>query len=88
MPEEYGPSTNGARIAQRYDEWFSVPGDAEPEHGSVTMYPVKLRFAYPPELDLMARLAGLRLRQRFAGWRSEPFSASSGQHISMYERAP
>jgi SAM-dependent methyltransferase len=58
------------------------------EHGSVTMYPVRLRFAFPAELDLMATLAGLRLRQRFAGWRGEPFNASSGQHVSVYERAP
>jgi hypothetical protein len=58
------------------------------QEGSVKLYPVKLRFAYPPELDLMARLAGLRLRERWADWKRAPFAASSGQHVSMYERAP
>jgi SAM-dependent methyltransferase len=55
--------------------------------GRVTMYPVKLRFAYPPELDLMARLARLRLRERWAGWNREPFGPASGQHVSVYEPA-
>jgi hypothetical protein len=56
------------------------------EDGRVTQYPVKLRFAYAPELDLMARLAGMRLRERWAGWKGEPFGRSSGQHISVWEK--
>jgi SAM-dependent methyltransferase len=52
----------------------------------VKMYPVRLRYAWPSELDLMARLAGLRLRERWGDWRREPFTASSGKHISVYER--
>ena len=51
----------------------------------VEMYPVRLRYAWPSELDLMARLAGLRLRERWGGWRREPFEASSIKHISVYE---
>jgi SAM-dependent methyltransferase len=51
------------------------------------LYPVKLRFAWPSELDLMARLAGLRLRERWGGWRREPFTARSEKHVSVYERA-
>ena len=53
----------------------------------VRLYPVKLRFAWPSELDLMARLAGLRLRERWGGWRREPFTARSEKHVSVYERA-
>ena len=49
--------------------------------------PIRLRLAYPPEFDLMARLAGLRLRDRWGGWRGEPFTAASWRHISIYERA-
>jgi SAM-dependent methyltransferase len=49
------------------------------------MYPVKLRYAFPSELDLMARLAGMRLRERFSGWRREPFGPSSVSHVSVYE---
>jgi SAM-dependent methyltransferase len=49
-------------------------------------YPVQIRYAWPSELDLMARLAGLRLRERFGGWRHEPFTVSSTNHVSVYER--
>ncbi len=49
-------------------------------------YPVQIRYAWPTELDLMARLAGLRLRERWGGWHREPFAASSGKHVSVYER--
>ena len=51
------------------------------------MYPVEIRYAWPSELDLMARLAGLRLRERWGGWGREAFDASSGAHVSVYERA-
>lgn len=53
----------------------------------IRLYPVKLRYVWPAELDLMARLAGLRLRQRWGNWRKAAFSADSGRHISVYERA-
>jgi SAM-dependent methyltransferase len=50
----------------------------------VRLYPVKLRFVWPAEMDLMARLAGMRLRQRWGGWAKEAFTAESGRHISVY----
>lgn len=50
-------------------------------------YPLKIRYAWPSELDLMARLAGLRLRNRWGGWRGEPFTANSTVHVSVYELA-
>ena len=53
----------------------------------VEMYPVSIRYAYPSELDLMARLAGLRLRDRWGGWHEEPFTSESKFHVSVYERA-
>lgn len=49
-------------------------------------YPVQIRYAWPSELDLMARLAGLRLLQRWGGWRRERFTASSTSHVSVYKR--
>ena len=52
-----------------------------------TFYPVRIRWSYPSELDLMARLAGLRLRQRWSGWRGESFTKTSPRHVSVYERA-
>jgi SAM-dependent methyltransferase len=47
--------------------------------------PIRLRLAYPPEFDLMARIAGLRLRGRWGGWNGEPFDATSWRHVSVYE---
>lgn len=41
---------------------------------------------YVSELDLMAQLAGLRLRDRWADWRREPFTAASPNHVSVYAR--
>ena len=49
------------------------------------IYPVQLRYAWPSELDLMARLAGLRLRERWSDWTGAPFTAASTSHISLYE---
>ena len=57
------------------------------EEGRVRQVPVHIRYAWPSELDLMARLAGLRQRSRHGGWREEPFTAESPRHISVYERA-
>jgi SAM-dependent methyltransferase len=51
------------------------------------LFPVRLRYAYPSELDLMARLAGMRLRERIADWKRTPFDSSSQQHVSVYELA-
>jgi SAM-dependent methyltransferase len=51
------------------------------------LYPVELRYIWPSEMDLMARLAGLRLRDRFGGWHREPFTSESYGHVSVYERA-
>jgi SAM-dependent methyltransferase len=44
------------------------------------------RYAWPAELDLMARIAGMRLRERWAGWRREPLTATSESHVSVWER--
>jgi len=52
----------------------------------IRLQPVRLRYAWPAELDLMAQLAGLRLHHRWGGWRREPFTASSGVHVSVYGR--
>lgn len=52
----------------------------------IRLAPVSLRYAWPSELDLMARLAGLDLRHRWGGWNQEPFDDTSGLHISVYEK--
>ncbi|WP_439656693.1 class I SAM-dependent DNA methyltransferase [Lentzea sp. HUAS TT2] len=48
---------------------------------------IRQRLSYPSEFDLMARIAGLRLRARHSGWNGEPFVAASTRHVSVYERA-
>ena len=52
----------------------------------VHLNPVVQRYAWPAELDLMARIAGLRLHQRWGGWNREPFTAASSAHVSVYGR--
>jgi hypothetical protein len=56
------------------------------DHGRMETFPVRIRFAWPSELDLMARIAGLRLRERWSGWGRTPFTSASGQHVSVYEK--
>src|SRR5262245_52748579 len=55
--------------------------------GDIRLFPVQLRYAWPAELDLMAQLAGLRLRERWSDWKRSPFTSQSGMHISLYESA-
>lgn len=44
----------------------------------------EFRYAWPSELDLMARFAGLSLTERWAGWGREPFTAESESHVSVW----
>ena len=46
------------------------------------------RYVWPAELDLMAEIAGLRLRERWAGWNREPFTSESRKHVSVWEQPP
>nr|WP_063779188.1 class I SAM-dependent methyltransferase [Kibdelosporangium sp. MJ126-NF4]CEL13012.1 Methyltransferase SCO0408 [Kibdelosporangium sp. MJ126-NF4]CTQ98698.1 Methyltransferase SCO0408 [Kibdelosporangium sp. MJ126-NF4] len=50
------------------------------------LLPVHMRYVWPAELDLMARIAGLRRVERFGGWSREPFTAASANHVSVYSR--
>ncbi|MFF7638397.1 class I SAM-dependent methyltransferase [Kitasatospora sp. NPDC008050] len=50
------------------------------------VFPVVCRYAWPSELDLMARIAGLRLKERWGGWAREPFTAGSRNCVSVYGR--
>lgn len=54
------------------------------EKGRTTVSSVPGRYAWPTEIDLMARLAGMRLRDRWAGWKGEPFTEASRSHVSVY----
>lgn len=52
----------------------------------VRLNPVVQRYSWPSELDLMARMAGLRLKGRWEEWSRKPFSSSSDKHVSIYGR--
>jgi hypothetical protein len=47
---------------------------------------IPFRYVWPAELDLMARLAGLRLQARWGGWHREPFTSESRKHVSVWEK--
>ena len=68
-------------ITQRLDESHVVLSDE-----GVRLFPVVTRYVWPSELDLMARLAGLHLKQRWAGWGGEPFTPESRDFVSVYGR--
>ena len=54
--------------------------------GSVRLYPATHRYAWPAELDLMARLAGMRREERWEDWAGTPFSGESRNHVTVYRR--
>ena len=66
-------------VAQRLEENHVVLS-----RDGIQLFPVVSRYAWPAELDLMARIAGLRLWERWGGWRREPFTADSRMHVSVY----
>jgi len=55
--------------------------------GSARLSSAPFRYVWPAELDLMARLAGMRLRERWADWSRAPFTDESPSHISVWEKA-
>ena len=52
----------------------------------VRLNPIVTRYAWPSELDLMARIAGLRLKERWGGWDREPFTSTRSNSVSVYGR--
>ena len=54
----------------------------------IRLHPVRIRYAHVAELDLMARVAGLRLRDRWADWDRSAFASDSAKHISVWEVDP
>jgi SAM-dependent methyltransferase len=65
-----GMSSNYIEVVNGRGEYTSIP----------------FRYVWPGELDLMAQLAGLGLRERWAGWSGEPFTSESRQHVSIWEK--
>lgn len=56
------------------------------DNGRAKLRSIPFRYVWPTKLDLMARLAGMQLRERWGSWRREPFTAESTSHISVWEK--
>lgn len=56
------------------------------DDGKLRTFSAPYRWVWPAELDLMARLAGMTLRERWAGWTREPFTDESTSHVSVWEK--
>jgi SAM-dependent methyltransferase len=74
-----------------FDEYDTVEQICVSHHywdagGRLEVWSAPYRYAWPSELDLMARLAGLTPRGRWAGWTREPFTADSPSHVSVWEK--
>ena len=52
--------------------------------GQLERFSAPFRYVWPSELDLMAQLAGMTLRERWSGWKREPFTSESRKHVSVY----
>jgi SAM-dependent methyltransferase len=73
--EEYDVAT---QIAFSHHYWV-VDGELE-------TFSAPFRYVWPSELDLMARLAGMTLRERWSDWTREPFTSDSRKHVSVWEK--
>jgi hypothetical protein len=54
--------------------------------GQLETFSAPFRYVWPSELDLMARLAEMTLRERWGGWKREPFTSDSNSHVSVWEK--
>jgi SAM-dependent methyltransferase len=71
-------------ITQRIDTALVYMTHGKP----IDLVPIRIRYVHVAELDLMARVAGLSLHARWAGWNREPFGPGSGGHVSVYSAQP
>lgn len=79
-PDHVGIETlddTATQIASSH-HWMSIDG-------RLVRHSAPYRYVWPSELDLMARLAGLRLRDRWSGWNREPFTSDSAVQVAVYE---
>ncbi len=81
MAAKLRANPGGDQVAVTMGDFAGVPVT-----GGVRLYPIVCRYRWPAELDLMARIAGLRLSERWGGWNREPFTSDSRLHVSVYAR--
>jgi SAM-dependent methyltransferase len=77
-----------------FDEFVDLVAQVSVSHhywvrdGHLETFSAPFRYVWPSELDLMARLAGLTLRERWGDWDRQPFTGDSPSHVSVWEKAP
>lgn len=75
-----------------FDEYADIPGQIIYSHhyevgdGTLETFSVPFRYVWPSELDLMARLARMTLKERWGDWQRSPFTADSTAHVSVWEK--
>lgn len=75
-----------------FDEFVDLAGQISVSHhywvvdGRLETFSAPFRYVWPSELDLMAQLAGMTLRERWADWRRAPFTGVSKEHVSVWEK--
>ena len=76
-----------------FDEYVDLAAQVSRSHhywmvdGQVETFSAPFRYVWPSELDLMARLAGMALPERWSDWDREPFTSDSRNHVSVWEKA-
>src|SRR6266542_5147830 len=76
-----------------FDEYVDLAAQISFSHhywvvdGKLETFSAPFRYVWPSELDLMARLAGMTLRERWSDWNREPFTSDSRSHVSVWENA-
>jgi SAM-dependent methyltransferase len=77
-----------------FEEYVDLAGQVSFSHhywvvdGQLETFSAPFRYVWPSELDLMARLAGMTLRERWSDWNREPFTGESPSHVSVWEKSP
>jgi SAM-dependent methyltransferase len=73
-----------------FDEYVDLAAQTSVSHhywlidGKLETFSAPFRYVWPSELDLMARLAGMTLRERWSDWNREPFTSDSRSHVSVW----
>jgi SAM-dependent methyltransferase len=77
-----------------FDEYVDLAAQLSISHhywvmdGHLETFSAPFRYVWPSELDLMARLAGMTLRERWSDWHRAPFTSDSREHVSVWEKTP
>jgi SAM-dependent methyltransferase len=75
-----------------FDEYIDIAAQISVSHhywvadGRLETFSAPFRYVWPSELDLMAQLAGMTLRERWSDWNREPFTSDSRSHVSVWEK--